>query len=356
MIPELVNRLLIRAGSFIFGPVHKFLVIQTAFIGDVVLATAVAEKLHQHYPDAPIDFLLRKGNESLLKGHPFIREVLVWDKKQHKQRNLWKMALKVRKERYTHVINLHRFAASGLITFLSGAKVRSGFDKNPFSFCYTHKVRHIIDAPYSEHPLHETGRNQMLIADFTDDVAAFPVLYPSPEDYRTIAHLQAQPYLCIAPSSVWLTKQFPPGKWAALLTALPASCKIYLLGGPGDRQLAEDITQQAGRPDVTVLCGELSFLQSAALMKGAVMNYVNDSGPLHFCSAVAAPVTAVFCSTVPAFGFGPLRNNGHVTEIAERLYCRPCGLHGRKACPEGHFRCALDITNEQLLWWTSKTT
>lgn len=335
---------------------HKFLVIQTAFIGDVVLATAVVEKLHQCFPDAPIDFLLRKGNESLLQGHPFLREVLVWDKKQNKQRNLWKMALKVRRERYTHVINLHRFAASGLITFLSGARVRSGFDKNPFSFCYTRRVRHLIDAPYTEHPIHETGRNQMLIADITGDTPAFPALYPSPQDREKIAHLQEQPYICIAPSSVWFTKQFPPGKWAGLLNALPASYKIYLLGGPGDKRMADLIDRQAARPGVTVLCGELSFLQSAALMQGAVMNYVNDSGPLHFCSAVHAPVTAVFCSTVPAFGFGPLRENGRVAEIAERLYCRPCGLHGRKACPEGHFRCALDISNEQLLWWTSKTT
>ena len=78
-------------------------------------------------------------------------------------------------------------------------------------------------------------------------------------------------------------------------------------------------------------------------MQGATMNYVNDSGPLHIASAMNAPVTAVFCSTVPAFGFGPLRANGRVVETTENLTCRPCGLHGYKACPQGHFRCALDV-------------
>ena len=63
---------------------NSFLIIQTAFIGDVVLATALVEKLHQHYPSATIDFLLRKGNEGLLKSHPFLREVLIWDKKKDK--------------------------------------------------------------------------------------------------------------------------------------------------------------------------------------------------------------------------------------------------------------------------------
>ena len=51
---------------------QKFLIIQTAFIGDVVLATALAEKLHAFYPGVQIDFLLRKGKENLLKSHPFI--------------------------------------------------------------------------------------------------------------------------------------------------------------------------------------------------------------------------------------------------------------------------------------------
>ena len=59
---------------------RHILIIQTAFIGDVILATAVAEKLHTRYPQAHIDFLLRKGNEPLLTGHPFIRHVWIWDK------------------------------------------------------------------------------------------------------------------------------------------------------------------------------------------------------------------------------------------------------------------------------------
>ena len=333
---------------------YKFLIIQTAFIGDVVLATALIEKLHQHYPEAQIDFLLRKGNEGLLSHHPVIKKLWVWDKKTNKQINLLRIIYNIRKDRYTHVINVHRFGTSGLVTFLSGAKYKAGFDNNPFSFCYTKKVKHIISAPYSENPIHEVQRNQMLIEDITDKEASLPQLYPLHADYEKIRAFQSKPYICIAPSSVWFTKQFPKEKWVKLINVLPKDNKIYLLGGPADTPMAEAIINGVVHPDVQSLCGQLNFLQSAALMQGALMNYVNDSGPLHFASAIDAPVTAVYCSTVPAFGFGPLRKNGRVVEIAERLYCRPCGLHGHKACPEGHFRCALEITNEQLLWWTSK--
>ena len=58
------------------------MLIQTAFIGDVVLATGLIEKLHEYYPDALLDFLVRKGNEKLLIGHPFLHKVLVWDKQK----------------------------------------------------------------------------------------------------------------------------------------------------------------------------------------------------------------------------------------------------------------------------------
>lgn len=332
----------------------SFLIIQTAFTGDVVLATALAEKLHQKFPDAEIDFLVRKGNEGLLAGHPYIRETLVWDKRKQKNRNLLALALKVRKRKYTHVINPHRFGSSGFITIMSGAPNKAGFTKNPFAFTYTRKVEHIISGPEAPRRTHEVERNQLLIADITDENPAFPALYPSPADELIAGQYDSAPYICIAPSSVWFTKQFPAEKWIDLLKALPDSYNIFIIGAPGDAILAQDIINRSEIRKAQNLCGKLSFLQSAALMRGAVMNYVNDSAPLHFASAVNATVTAVFCSTIPGFGFGPLRPNGHIVEIEGGLYCRPCGLHGRRVCPQGHFRCALGITTEQLLWWTSK--
>ena len=93
---------------------QKFLIIQTAFIGDVVLATPLIEKLHDFFPEAQIDFLLRKGNEQLLTGHPFIHELLIWDKKKNKQRNLFRMLTRIRRNKYDKIINVQRFFATGI--------------------------------------------------------------------------------------------------------------------------------------------------------------------------------------------------------------------------------------------------
>jgi len=331
----------------------KFLIIQTAFIGDVVLATAVAEKLHAHYPDAQIDFLLRKGNEALLKGHPYLQKVYVWNKQAGKLKDLWRIAREVRREKYTHVINIHRHATSGFVTFFSGAQEKRGFNKNPFSWCYTQKAAHFFSKPEDEHYIHETERNQWLIDDLTDALPARPGLYPSPEDYEKVRGYKEQPYLCIAPSSVWFTKRYPAARWAELLTALPAHYKIYFLSGPEDAVMADEIIQLSDRKECVNLGGKLSLMQSAALMQDAVMNYTNDSGPLHFASSVNAPATAVFCSTHECFGFGPLSEKRRLIEL-KGLYCKPCGIHGYNECPQGHFRCANDLITNDLLWWTSK--
>jgi len=324
---------------------QKFLIIQTAFIGDVVLATALAEKLHAFYPGAQIDFLLRKGNENLLKGHPFIQQVMIWDKKNGKYKSLWKLLLQIRERKYDKVINVQRYGATGFLTAFSGAGQRIGFDKNPFSFFFDKRIRHQMGTGMH---LHEIERNLLLIKDFTDTCIYKPRLYPTAEDYVSVKQFKNSRYICIAPASVWFTKQFPAEKWISFINKIESEISVYLIGAPGEKSLCSDIARNAVR-DVVDLSGQLSFLQSAALMKDAVMNYVNDSAPMHFASAMNAPVTAVYCSTVPAFGYGPLSDNSNIVEIKDSLPCRPCGLHGYKACPLQHFKCAMNISDEQLL-------
>ncbi|HEX8462197.1 MAG TPA: glycosyltransferase family 9 protein [Segetibacter sp.] len=326
---------------------QKFLVIQTAFIGDVVLATALLEKLHQFYPEAQIDFLVRKGNEELFANHPFLHELLVWNKKENKYKNLFSILNKIRGNKYDTVVNVQRFAATGMLTVFSKAKQTIGFDKNPWSFLFSKKIKHEIST--SEKYIHEVDRNQKLIEKITDAFAAQPRLYPSASDFERVKQYQQTVYVCLAPASVWFTKQYPVEKWVALIGKLPAQLKIYLLGGPADKALCEKIKAASIGEDVVNLAGELNFLQSAALQSGAKMNYVNDSAPMHFASSVDAPVTAIYCSTVPSFGFGPLSSQSFIVQTKELLSCKPCGLHGYKACPLGHFKCAYTIEDEQLL-------
>ena len=328
--------------------IRSFLLIQTAFIGDVILATALIEKLRHFYPDARIDFLLRKGNEGLLQEHPYLNRVWVWDKKIDKYRSLWEVGKGIWQQKYDQVINLQRFASTGLLTAFSGARATIGFDKNPLSFLFSRRLPHRI-----EEGVHEVQRNLSLISHLTDGTWQRPRLYPSAKDYEQVRAYQNQPYVCIAPTSVWFTKQYPTEQWRKLLEKIPPAYTVYLLGSPQDAEACAEILRHLlpshSESHVVNLAGKMSLLASAALMQGAVLNYVNDSAPMHLCSALNAPTCAVYCSTVPSFGFGPLADFARVVEIESPLYCRPCGLHGHRACPEKHFKCAFDIQTSQLI-------
>ena len=89
------------------------------------------------------------------------------------------------------------------------------------------------------------------------------------------------------------------------------------MGGKEDETLCEQIKETSTNNKIEILAGKLNFLSSVALMKNAAMNYTNDSAPLHFASAVDAPVTAIFCSTIPAFGFYPLSSKSFIVETKE---------------------------------------
>lgn len=310
----------------------QILIIQTAYLGDVILATPVASELKRIFPEAEIDFVVKKGNESLLENHIAIENVFIFDKGRGKRKAIRELIKSFRGRNYDLAINLHRFGSSGILLARSLAKKKYGFKQHPLSFLFTKKFEHKIGDG-----THEVERNLSIIQEFGAVRITRPSLYPSIEDLKKIKQYVEGEYYCMAPASVWYTKQLPKHKWIELIQSLKGK-KVYLLGAPNDKDLCEQIITESNSQTIVNLAGKLSLLQSAELMKSAKRSYVNDSGPLHLASAVNANVTAFFCSTVPEFGFGPLSEDTKIYGVPN-LDCRPCGLHGHKECPKGNFKC-----------------
>lgn len=323
---------------------EKILIIQTASIGDVILATPVIEKLHAFYPAARIDFLTKSGNEGLLKEHPLIKRLIIWDKSEKKYKHLLEVLSVIKERNYDLVVNLQRFATTGLLTAFSGAGKTIGFSKNPFSPFFSHSIKHKIGTG-----VHERDRNHELIKGITDEIPGPVKLYPNRSNYARMSQYKTVAYICIAPSSLWFTKQLTVEQWVDFAAKLPTGIRIYFIGSKQDIDTCAHIINASGHKNALNQAGKLNLLESAALMRDARMNYVNDSAPLHLASAVNAPVTAIFCSTIPGFGFGPLSDNSHIVETLLELSCKPCGLHGFEKCPKKHFKCAKTIKTEQLL-------
>jgi ADP-heptose:LPS heptosyltransferase len=338
---------------------RKVLVIQTASIGDVVLATSLLEELHKEYFD--IYILVKKENESLFEGHPFVH-TLVWNKSFHKYRNLVWVVLTVFFKRFDFVFDIQRYLSTGIITVLTGSHT-TGFKENPMSLFFSKRVEHGLKLKdlqptnrvitlQQRHPLHEVERNFLLLQSMTLKEKPFklrPKLYITEEVEAATQQYKEKTYYTISPSSLWPTKTFHKEGWIELIKHVADDRVVYLLGSEKDSALCEDILRKSERQNVVSLAGKLSYLQSASLMKDAKMNYTNDSAPTHFASAVNAPVTTVFCSTIPDFGFGPLSDDSLIVQTEERLSCRPCSLHGRKKCPKKNFPCCSTIDIQKLI-------
>lgn len=246
-----------------------------------------------------------------------------------------KLLFSIRSKKYDCVVNCHRYASSGILAGFSGAHHIAGFKQNPFSFLFNKTAYHRIGDG-----THEVDRYYQLIDDLAPAGNMLPKLYPI--ETNQTRDLKTHDYVCMAPASVWFTKQLPESKWIELCNQIPSEKRIYLLGAAGDHTLCENIRSNTAHQNIINLAGKLNLMESCSLIKDAGMNYVNDSAPLHLASAVNAPVTAFFCSTIPEFGFGPLSKQQRIIQV-NHLDCRPCGLHGHKVCPKGHFKCGNEI-------------
>lgn len=318
----------------------RLLIIQTAFLGDVVLATSIVERLKNTYPDIIIDMMVKKGYEQVPEDHPYIHQVLSFDKSKKRLPLLYRLLGQIRKNAYDAVINLQRFSSTAFLTAFSGASHRVGFNSNFFASLYTKKVTHSLSKG-----LHEVQRNMQLLEGLTSTDFERPHLYP--KTLHSKSYLSDQ-FICIAPSSVWQTKRYPVEKWVSLILKIDKEIPIFLIGGPEDKDMCNTIVQACPSKQIKNKAGTLSIMESVSLIEKAAILITNDSAPLHFASAVNTPTIAIFCSTSPAFGFGPLADQSISIETRDQLDCRPCGIHGKKTCPKGHFNCS-NIDEAEIL-------
>jgi len=315
------------------------LLVDTSFLGDVLLAEPLVRRLAAKHPGA-LDVLTTPAAAPLLGNHPDLREVLSFDKRGQDRgfTGLWRLARRLRGRGYARVYCSHRSWRTAMLLWMARIPVRVAYDNASAGFLYTACV------PYPKE-LHEVERSLALAG---GGAWERPQVYPSSGERARAAELLPQTgAIALAPGSVWATKRWPAAHFHSLAQALLADGhRLVLLGSAEDRELPAAIA--AGAEGVVDLAGACSLRESFAVLERCAAMVSNDSLPLHLGTAAAIPVVALFCSTVPAFGFGPRGPRDQVLEVPD-LPCRPCGIHGHSACPEGHFRCGEDLAPKRVL-------
>jgi heptosyltransferase-2 len=318
----------------------RVLVVQSGFVGDVVLAACLFAPLTQAgfeiYP------LVRPAALPLLRHHPDVSCVLVDDKRNvHRGwRGLLEVAAALRRVGFALALAPHRSHRTSLLLWLAGIPRRIGFASSPLPFLLTERV----EVAAGEHQI---NRNLGLLAAAGIEPGAPRLSLRMSEDARAQAQVligeRTRPLIGIAPGSVWQTKRWPAESFKAVVTALAAAypqATFVVLGEQADREAAATIS--AASAQVVDLTGRTSIEVWAATIERLDLLISNDSAPVHVAGAYRVPTVAIFLATHPSFGFGPLLQPYRIAQVS--LGCRPCAPHGGARCPLGHFNCAHHLT------------
>lgn len=324
---------------------RNVLVVQSAFLGDSFLTVPLLRRLRDLLPGAKLSVLTTPDKIEIFKG-PWVDEVLI-DDKRGADRGLggpWRVAARLKSRGFDLAVIPHRSLRSALTAYLSGIPRRVGFESSAGRFLLTDTV------PFTW-LMHDLERNLALLLPLggapAPDAGESRYLEAPPLPAALEAALKdAGPRLVgVHPGAAWNTKRWLPERYAALCARLrEEGLTPVLIGGAGDKALAAGIARQSGALDLT---GQTDLNGLKALMGRLQLCVTNDSGPMHLAAAAGVPVVAIFGATTRELGFFPYGPGHRVVEA--QLACRPCGLHGGRECPEGHFLCMTLVTVPQVL-------
>jgi heptosyltransferase-2 len=332
----------------------RFLIIQTAFLGDVILTLPLVQALKESVPDSEIDFVAIPQTADMVKSHPDISNVMVYDK-HGKQRSFFsflRYRRQLRAANYDVVLCPHRSLRSCLLADATLARVIIGFDNSALKSVFTDVV------PW-KFGVHEVERNLSLLRPILvgDDGPSgigseLPKIIIS-EEYRANAktflseHRVTRPYAVVAPGTVWETKRYPVKMMAEVVRKLSARfANVVVIGGEKDIDLISNFKKLNEK--VVLSIGNLPIMSSAEIIRGAALLVANDSAPIHIASAFDVPTVAIFGATVKDFGFYPYHKKSVVVEV-EGLGCRPCSIHGGRRCPIVTFDCMRNISPDEIV-------
>ncbi len=327
----------------------KVLVMQSAFLGDCLLPVPLLRRLKEIRPGASVTVLPLPPTADVFRGTPWSDAVLVDDKHgiHGGLRGPWRIAAELKTHNFDLAVIPHRSFRSALVAKLAHIPRRIGFDSSAGS-CF------LTDSVSFSWRMHDLERNLSLTLPLG---AGAP---PSAGESRYLTAPKMSPkfvqilnaegvsstamLIGVHPGSAWATKRWLPARFAELCLRLKADgLTPVIIGGPEDRALGVRIAQESGALD---LVGRTDLEDLKALMGRLALFVTNDSGPMHLAAATGVPVVAIFGATTRELGFFPYGPGHRVIEAD--LACRPCGLHGARACPEEHFLCMRLLSVEQV--------
>ncbi len=321
----------------------KILLVQTSFLGDVILSTPVIAGIKKIYPQSEVWCMTTPLAAPLLQRDPLISGIVELDK-HGKHRGILgsrKIIAQLREMRFDKAYSLHRSARTALLLYFAQIPERIGFSSAKLSFLYTRTVKRLKG-------VHDVVRNlSLLTKDASLDLLDSSLRVFAPQENEISAEISTlRGAVILVPGSSWRTKMWRAEGYSDLASFfLSKGLEVILTGNSKERLLCDKVG--AGMA-VKNLAGRISLDEMLFLVKHSKLLVCNDSMALHLASAFKIPNVAIFCATSPQFGFGPWENNGIVVE-KEGLRCKPCSPHGSARCPTGTWACMNELDSYRAL-------
>jgi heptosyltransferase II len=325
----------------------KIAIIQTAFLGDTALISAMIDSIFKIYKDAKLYIVTKKGYEDLFKNDRRVKKIITFDKRGNEKglKGIKKISKTLTSLNLDILINTHRSFRSGLVSLFTRAKKKIIFKENPLSFLFKNKVK--------RSGIHEIYKNHLLLEKIDEKFKKvkpkkYTLFPPKTINNKKILDFVFKPFIVISPGSKWETKRWPKENFKELIKTILnfyPKYKIVLTGDKNDEKILNYLEKIGDKRIVSLK--NINLEELMYVLKRTSLLVTNDSAPTHIASSFNVPVIAIFGPTVKEFGFYPFNTNGVVIEN-KNIKCRPCGIHGHNRCPIGTHDCMQSISSEKV--------
>jgi lipopolysaccharide heptosyltransferase II len=335
----------------------KILLVRLRQIGDVVFTTPAIRALRDRFPDAHLAYVVEPAAAPIVADNPWLNAVIVAPRARGFAgiRQDLSLGLRLARARYDVAIDFHGGPRAALLTWLSRAPVRIGYEIIGRRWMYTRTVgrprelraRHSVENQWDLiEPLGVAGPSS----------ERYPVEMPAPPDARravderlAASGMQADDRVIVIhvsagnPFRRWPVASF--GEVAASLAFRHPEFRIVITSGPSERDAAARVIADArarldpGDQPRVLDCGDFSLAELRTLVDRAAVYVGGDSGPMHVAATSRVPIVTLYGPTLPARS-APWRSGSRRAAPVEvhGLDCRPCD---QRVCAPGDFRCLL---------------
>lgn len=328
----------------------RILIFNVNWLGDVLFSTATIRNVRRNFPEAYLACVIPSRCYPILKGNPYLDEVIIFDERDRHKGILAKLNFisLLRNKKFDTVFLLHRSFSRALICRLAGIEQRIGYNTKKRSFLLTEKIPmpkrdslHRID--FYLNVIEKAG---LRVEDRYLDFIITPEEEKYVADFLKSSGVNEDDFLvALNPGGNWMPKRWPRDYWADLADSLISQikAKVIITGSASDMTLAKQIKERMKEKPL-VGCGVFNIKHLAALSKRAGLFVTADTGPMHIANAVGAhSIIAIFGPTAKEIT-GPYPDT-NVVILQKDVGCPiPCY---KVACSDN--RCMKAVTPSDVL-------